>query len=69
MPKLLDSPTSDAHLCNINYIKSNLMAYSVVSPNGEESLNKFLSPDPDHIRGGPSHGDDTSCIKKSSQSV
>ena len=24
-----------------------LMKYFVLSPNGEESLNKFLSPDPD----------------------
>ena len=36
-----------------------LMANVVLYPNGEESLNKFLSqdtdPDPDHLRGGPSH--------------
>ena len=25
------------------------MAYFVLSPNGEESLNKFLNPDPDPI--------------------
>ena len=32
--------------------------YFVISPNGEESLNKILSehPDPDNILGGPSHG-------------
>ena len=38
----------------------------VLSPNGEESLelNKLLSPDPDHLRGGPSHGHNTSCVKK-----
>ena len=39
---------------------------------GEESLNKFSSPDPgpdpDHPRGGPSHGYNTSCVKTSSQS-
>ena len=30
------------------------------------SLNKFLSPDPDpnHFRGGTSHGHNTSCVKK-----
>ena len=32
-----------------------------LSHNGEESFNTFLSPnpdsDPDHLRGGPSHGD------------
>ena len=41
------------------------------SPNGDESLNKFLSlnPRPDHRRGGPTHGDNTSCVKKSSQSA
>ena len=35
------------------------MTYFVLSPNGEESLSKLLSPDPDrdpdHLRGGPSH--------------
>ena len=49
-----------------------LMAYLVLSPNGEESFNKFLSPDPapdqDHVRRGPSHGYNTSCVQKSSQS-
>ena len=40
-----------------------LMAYFVISPNGEESLNKWLSPHPDHLRGGPSHGKYTSCVK------
>ena len=44
------------------------MAYFVLSRNGEESLNKFLSPDPDRLRGGPSHGHSTSCVNKSSQS-
>ena len=49
------------------------MAYFVLSPNGEESIkNKFSSPDPDpdpdHLRGGPSDGYTTSCVKKSSQS-
>ena len=29
------------------------MAYFVLSPNGKESLNKLLSPDPDHLRGEP----------------
>ena len=35
------------------------MAYLVLSPNGEESYNKFLSRDPDRLtdRGGPSDGD------------
>ena len=33
-----------------------LVAYSVLSPDGEESFNKLSSPDPDHIRGGPNHG-------------
>ena len=41
--------------------------YFVSSPNGEESLNKFMSPDPDsdldHLGGGPSHGYNTSCVK------
>ena len=36
------------------------MAYLVQSCNGEESFNKFWSPDPDqhpdNVRGGPSHG-------------
>ena len=43
------------------------MAYS----NGEESLNKFLSPDPDpdHLRGGPSHGYNTSCLKRRIKAV
>ena len=39
----------------------NLMGYFVPCPNGEVSFNKFLSPDPDHLRGGPSHGYNTSC--------
>ena len=38
-----------------------LMSYFVLSPNGEESINKFLSPDPDpdsdHLRLGLSHLD------------
>ena len=37
------------------------MAYFVLSFNGEESLYKFLSPDPDHLGVGPSHGYNTSC--------
>ena len=41
-----------------------LMAYFVLSPNGEESLNKFLSLDPDHLTGGQSHGHNTSCKNK-----
>ena len=48
------------------------MAYFLLPPNGEESFNTFLcpdpDPDPDHLRGGPSHGYNTSCVKKSSQS-
>ena len=43
-------------------------AYFVLSPNNEEFLNKFLSPDPDpdpdHLRRGPSHEHNTSCVKK-----
>ena len=46
-----------------------LMAYFVLSPNGEESLNKLLGPDldsdTDHLRWGPSHGYNTCCRKKS----
>ena len=45
-----------------------LMAHFVLSPNGEESLNQFLSPDPDphpdHLRGGPSHGHNTNGVTK-----
>ena len=48
------------------------MSYFVVSPNGEKFLNKLLSPDPDwdpdHLRGGRSHGYNTSCVKESSKS-
>ena len=46
------------------------MAYfdGIFCPIVEESLNKFLSPDPDpnpdHLSGGPSHGYNTSCVKK-----
>ena len=42
-----------------------VVAYFVLSPNGEEYLNKFLTPDPDpdHLR-GPSHGYETSCVEK-----
>ena len=47
------------------------MEYFVLSPNDQESLNKFLSsdsdPDPDHLR-GPSQGHNTYCVKKSNQS-
>ena len=43
-----------------------------LSLNGEESLNKFLSSDPDpnpgHLRAGLSHQHNTSWVKKSSQS-
>ena len=43
------------------------MAYFVLSRNGEESFNTFLSPnpnpDPDHLRGGPSRGYNTFCLK------
>ena len=41
-----------------------VMAYFdfVLSPNGDESLNKFLTRDPDHPRGRPSRGH-TSCVK------
>ena len=50
-----------------NAVACTLMAYFVLSRNGERSLNKFLSPvldpDPDHLRGGPSHGHNTSCVK------
>ena len=43
----------------------------MVSRNAEESLNKFRSPDPDtdsdHLRGEANHGNNTSCVKTSSQ--
>ena len=43
------------------------MTYLVVSRNGEESFYKFVTPDqdpnPDHLREGPSHGHNTSCVK------
>ena len=49
-----------------------LMSYLVPSCNGEESFNKLWSPNqdpnPDHLRGGPSHGYTPSCVNKSSQS-
>ena len=45
-----------------------LMLYLVLSRNGEDSLDTFLSPDldgdPDHLRGGPGHGDSPSCVKR-----
>ena len=48
------------------------MAQFVLSRNGEESLNKFLSQNPDrdlvHIRRGQSHGDNILYVKKSNQS-
>ena len=44
------------------------MAYFVLSRSAEEFLNTFLSPDLDDLRGGPSHGYNTSCLKKSNQS-
>ena len=46
------------------------MSYLVLFRNGDESPNKFLSPDPDsdHVRGGPRHEYNTSCVKTSSQS-
>ena len=40
------------------------MANFGLSRNGEESFNKYLSPDPGHLRGGPSYGDNTSRVKK-----
>ena len=41
-----------------------LMAYFVLYRNGEDSLkNELLSPDPDHLRGGPSYMYNTSCVK------
>ena len=40
------------------------MAYFVLTPKGEESLNKVLSPDVDHPRRGPSYGCNTSCVKQ-----
>ena len=47
------------------------MAYFVLSPSGEESLKTFLSPDPDpdHLRGGPSHGYYNAFCLKQSQSI
>ena len=44
------------------------MEYFVLSRNGEEFLNKFLSPDPDDLRRELSHGYNTYCVYKSSQS-
>ena len=41
------------------------MTYFVISPKGDESLNSLLRPDPGDIRGGPSHGYNASCGKKS----
>ena len=45
-------------------LRRTLMAYFVLSPNGEESLNKFIipdsDPDPDQLRGAPSYGYNTS---------
>ena len=68
----------DAHVMSNAFFHSNtdltswrtLMAYFVLSRNGGESFNKLLSldPDTDHLRGGSSHGDNTSCVKKSTQS-
>ena len=42
------------------------MAYSVLSRNGEETFNKFTSPDPDqdNLRGGSSHGYIPSYVKQ-----
>ena len=40
----------------------------LLSPNGEESLNIFLNPDPGYLRGETSHSYNNSCIQKSSQS-
>ena len=49
-----------------------LMSYLVLSSNGEESVNIFSSqnsdPDPDYLRGGPSHGYTPSYVNKSTQS-
>ena len=36
-------------------------------PNGEEYLNTFGFPDPDHLRGELSHSYNPSCVNKSSQ--
>ena len=49
----------------IMYVSRTLMSYLVLPRNGEESLNKFLSADPDldHLRGGSSHGYAPSCVK------
>ena len=43
------------------------MSYLILSRNGEESFNKFWSPDPDHLRGGPIHGYTPSCVNNLSQ--
>ena len=49
-----------------------MVAYVVLSRNGEDSFNKLLSPypepGPDILRGGPNHGYSTSCEKKIDQS-
>ena len=43
-----------------------LMSYFVLSGNGKESFNTFLSPNPDQLRGALSYGYIHFCIKKSS---
>ena len=49
------------------------MAYFVLSLNEEDSLNKFLSPDPvpnpDHLRRGQRQAYITSCVKKSIRAI
>ena len=44
------------------------MSYLVLSRNGDESFNKSLDPDLDHLREGPSHGFTPSRVKISSNS-
>ena len=60
------------HMCFHHNAHYALMAYFVLFPNGEESLNKLFEarsgPDLDHITGGPNHVHITSCVKKTNQS-
>ena len=64
LPSLLQY-YAHANACLTSWLT--LMAYFVLSPNGEETLNTFLSPDPDpntdHPREGPSDEHNTSCVK------
>ena len=49
-------------ICIFHHIRT-FDVTTVLSRNGEESFNKFLSPGPDRLRGGPSHGYTPFCVK------